>query len=91
MRALSWLPRSSWQKFSSFSLRPPTRGQWGVLALLLVAAGLAWANVVQAGYWPDREQWGLLVSKVGGLVVVPLLVWLLAARGFAQDPSQSEG
>ncbi len=91
MRALSWLPRSSWQKFSSFSLHPPTRGQWGVLTLLLMAAGLAWTNVIQAGYWPDREQWGLLVSKVGGLVVVPLLVWLLAARGFAQDPSQSEG
>lgn len=80
MRALCWLPRSTWQKFSSFSMRAPTRGQCVVLALLLVGAGLAWWNVVQAGYWPEPDQWKMLFSKVGGLVVVPLLVWLLAAR-----------
>lgn len=81
LRALCWLPRSTWRKFSSFSLRAPTRGQWGVLGVLLVAAGMAWWNVVQAGYWPDGDQWGMLLSKLGGMVVVPLVVWLLAARG----------
>lgn len=90
MRALSWLPRSTWQKFSRFSMRAPTRGQAGFLALLLVGAGLAWWNVVQAGYWPDPDQWKILISKVGGLVIVPLLVWLLAARWSSQGVERSE-
>lgn len=52
---------------------------------------MAWWNVVQAGYWPDGDEWGRLLSKLGGMVVVPLLVWLLAARGFSRGAAQSEG
>lgn len=85
MRALCWLPTASWRKLGRLSLAAPRRvtpAQLGLLCMLLVGAGMAWWNVVQAGYWPDFSQWGMLASKIGGLVVTPLLVWVLAARRF---------
>ncbi|MBN9419773.1 MAG: hypothetical protein J0I12_30230 [Candidatus Eremiobacteraeota bacterium] len=90
MRALGWLPRNSWRQLATFSVRKPRPGEVLVLAGLLVAAALAWRDVAQAGYWPDSGQWGLLATKVGGMVVVPLLVWLMAARGFASRAAQSK-
>jgi hypothetical protein len=88
-----WLPRTSWRKLGQLSLDGPRRvtpSQVGLLALLLVGAGLAWRNVVEAGYWPDSEQWKVLIGKVGGLVVTPLLVWTLAARGFSRRAAQPD-
>ena len=90
MQALCWLPRNSWRQFATFSVRKPRAVECLVLVGLLVAAALAWRDVAQAGYWPDSSQWGMLATKVGGMVAVPLLVWLLAARGFASSAAQSK-
>ena len=92
MALVCWLPCTSWRKLGQLSLDGPRRvtpAQLGLLALLVVGAGLAWRNVVEAGYWPEPEQWKMLISKVGGLVVTPLLVWALAARGFSRPAPQS--
>lgn len=85
-RVVCWLPATTWRKLGRLHWQGPTRvtpAQLGLLALLLVGAGLAWWNVAQAGYWPEPDQWRMLATKVGGLVLTPLLVWVAAARRFA--------
>jgi len=90
-RALCWLPQTSWRQLASLQwqgLGGVTPGQMGLFILLLLGAGGAWWQVFAAGYWPDPEQWRRLAYKLGGLLLTPLIVWIVGARRAA--PSRQE-